>query len=92
MAELAIQIKDRTSNNGAQRVYTAMLGDSEPTTAERANSLRFLAQCLRSVDPSPQRVRELTRRIFEKTRLAEQADISGLALTGLRRTYTFAAT
>ena len=35
--------------------------------------LRFLCLCLRSVDPSPQRVRELTRQLIEETVDAERA-------------------
>ena len=56
VAELAIQIKDRTSNGGAQRIYAAMLGEHGRPTEERSDSLRFLALCLRSVDPSPARI------------------------------------
>ena len=66
LAELAVQLKDRTSNDGALRIYAAMLSDLSPNPAkERANKLRFLAQCLRSVDPSPRYVRELTRQILQ---------------------------
>jgi hypothetical protein len=65
VAELALQLKDRTSNGGAQRIYAAMLSVSDQPTQSHANLLRFLAQCLRSVDPSPAYVRRLTREILE---------------------------
>jgi hypothetical protein len=64
VAELAIQIKDRTSNGGASRVYASLLDRRDWWSGpEERNVLRFLSLCLRSVDPSPQRVRDLTRRL-----------------------------
>ena len=87
VAELAIQIKDRTSRSGAQRIYAAMLDNSGPDRPDkRGVLLRFLAQCLRSVDPSPQQVRELTRRLFAETCQADRARYSGAALTGREAT------
>ena len=66
VAELAVQIKDRTCNDGAERVYAALLSELRRRSLEERNGLlRFLALCLRSVDPSPERVRELTRRVVE---------------------------
>jgi len=65
VAELAMQIKDRTSNGGARRIYAVLLGDPPRPSEELAEMLRFLALGLRSVDPSPQQVRELTNQIFE---------------------------
>jgi hypothetical protein len=70
VAELAMQIKDRTSNGGAPRIYAALLSDS---SGRFSDLLCFLALGLRSVDPSPQQVRELTRQIFEETCKAELA-------------------
>ena len=65
VAEIAVQIKDRTCNDGAKRVYAALFNSlgSRPHD-ERDGLLRFLALCLRSVDPSPQCVRGLARRII----------------------------
>jgi len=83
VAELAVQIKDRTSNNGAQRVYGAILDNLERPAEQRGRTLRFLAQCLRSVDPSPPRVRALTRRIFEETCQFDRTVNSDSALTDL---------
>ena len=67
VGELAIQIKDHTSNTGAGRIYAVIMAniyDKPPDL--RCEILRFLVRCLRSVDPSPQRVRELTRRVTEE--------------------------
>jgi NACHT domain len=70
VAELAVQIKDRTSDRGAPRIYAALLTERR---AESPVTLQFLALCLRSVDPSPQHVRELTRQLFTATRDAGSA-------------------
>jgi hypothetical protein len=64
VAELALQIKDRTSDNGAPRMYAALLRERRSLSPVM---LQFLALCLRSVDPSPQHVRELTRQLFTTT-------------------------
>jgi hypothetical protein len=62
VGELAMQIKDHTSNNGGQRIYATMMAEStEQSTQVCCDILRFLVLCLRSVDPTPQRVRELTQ-------------------------------
>ena len=63
VAELAIQIKDRTSNSGASRVYASLIDGRDWSYGHEVAVMRFLSVCLRSVDPSPQRVRDLTRRI-----------------------------
>ncbi|HUI62031.1 MAG TPA: NACHT domain-containing protein [Steroidobacteraceae bacterium] len=65
VAEIAVQIKDRTCNDGAKRVYAALFnGLARRPHDEQDGLLRFLALCLRSVDPSPQCIRELVRRII----------------------------
>jgi hypothetical protein len=64
VAELALQIKDQTSTDGARRAYTALLGHSAPSTKTSANILWFLATSLRSVDPSAGMVRHLSRKVF----------------------------
>jgi hypothetical protein len=65
VAEIAVQIKDRTCDDGAKRVFGALFNELKGRShEERDGLLRFLALCLRSVDPSPQCVRELTRRII----------------------------
>jgi NACHT domain len=76
VAELAVQIKDRTCNDGANRIYAVLLNElSGHSLEERDGLLRFLALCLRSVDPSPQRARELTRQVIEHAR---ETDALGL--------------
>ena len=65
VAEIAVQIKDRTCDDGAKRVFAALFNELRSRShEERDGVLRFLALCLRSVDPSPQRVRELARLII----------------------------
>jgi hypothetical protein len=52
VAELAVQIKDRVSTGGAERVYAAMLGDRRYRGSQaRSAILEFLAHCLQSVAP-----------------------------------------
>jgi hypothetical protein len=65
VGELAIQIKDRTSRDGARRIYDTLLRTDYRSTEGRDNILDFLAMCLRSVDPSPQIVRRLTQLTFD---------------------------
>jgi hypothetical protein len=82
IAELAVQIKDGGSTDGAPRIYAALIGDlSQQSTEASSNVLRFLCLCLRSVDPSPQRVRELTRQLIEGTVDAERATDFGDGLS-----------
>jgi hypothetical protein len=65
VAELAVQIKDRTSHRGAQRIYAILLGNGSCGSAEgRGAVLQFLSRCLRSVDPSPGTVRQLTGEVL----------------------------
>jgi hypothetical protein len=75
-----MQIKDQTSNGGAPRIYVALLEARSgwPTDV----LLRFLALCLRSVDPSPPHIRQLTRQLFEETFEAEWVGRSAGTLTG----------
>jgi hypothetical protein len=68
IGELAVQIKDRTSTAGAQRIYATLLSSDTPQDHEaKASLLRFLALCLRSVDPSPKNIRALTRQILKES-------------------------
>ena len=65
VGELAIQIKDHTSSRGAERIYTAMLGERQRRSPTgRAGVLQFLARCLRSVNPPPRTTRALTREVL----------------------------
>jgi hypothetical protein len=56
-----------------RRIYAALLGDPPRPSGEHAELLRFLALGLRSVDPAPQQVRELTNQIFEGVCAASRA-------------------
>jgi hypothetical protein len=68
MGELTVQIKDRTSEGGAQRVFDAMFETTSSWNPRaRINVLVFLARCLRSVHPPPGCIRELTRHIVNMT-------------------------
>lgn len=90
VAELAVQIKDSTSTDGAPRTYAALIGDlSHLSTEDSSNLLRFLCLCLRSVDPSPQRVRELTRDLIERTVDAERTTQAGDGLSPVKPLLTF---
>jgi len=61
VSELAVQIKDRTSDQGADRVYSALLRDRRHRSPKsRSGILQYLARSLRSVEPSPGTVRDLT--------------------------------
>lgn len=61
VSELAVQIKDRTSEQGADRIYSALLRDRRHRSLRsRSGILQYLARTLRSVDPSPGTVRQLT--------------------------------
>jgi len=62
VSELAVQIKDSTSAQGADRIYGVLL--QEPATGEQENTLRFLARTLRSAPPSPKLTRILARKIL----------------------------
>jgi len=66
VGELAVQIKDHTSQLGAQRIYAALLGERRRRSPTgRSGVLLFLARCLQSVDPSPDTVRKLTRAVLD---------------------------
>jgi hypothetical protein len=61
VAELAVQIKSNNSDRGAQRIYVVLLGEDGQSIADRSNILRFLARCVRFIEPSPRTARDLTR-------------------------------
>jgi hypothetical protein len=66
VAELAVQIKDVTSTEGARRIYEMLLNERRRRSmVGRSNILQFLARALRSVDPTPQTTRRLTREVVE---------------------------
>lgn len=66
VAELAVQMKDRTSDQGAQRIYDFLYRRHRDTWVNgHSSTLQFLARCLRSVDPAPGLVRKLTCEILD---------------------------
>jgi hypothetical protein len=66
VAELAVQIKDSTSRDGARRVYTELLGERRRRSAKgRSNILQFMTRTLRSVDPTPTLTRRLAREALD---------------------------
>jgi len=66
VGELAVQIKDHTSDRGAQRIFSALLDERRRRSSSgRSGVLEFLARCLRSADPSPQAIRRLTRQVLD---------------------------
>lgn len=65
VGELAVQIKDRTSRLGAERVYTVLLGDRRHRSVKaRSGILQFLGRALRSVTPAPATVRALAEEVL----------------------------
>ena len=91
LVELAVQIKDSSSNEGAQRIYGAFLAQLKHnpySSSPRAAVLEFLASCLQSVDPSPPRIRELTRQILEDLFEEERAVNPSDYQEGIRVSYS----
>ena len=83
VGELAVQIKDATSREGAHRIYDALLDEQRRRSAEgRNNILQFLARALRSADPFPEATRRLTRTIVSNAIETLSADpISSLMVS-----------
>ncbi|MFI1398075.1 NACHT domain-containing protein [Streptomyces sp. NPDC020681] len=66
VGQLAVQMKERTTEDGGARVFTALLSERRRrSSAGRGNVLAFLARCLTYVDPPPRLVRQLTRAAVE---------------------------
>lgn len=66
LGELAMQVKDQTSDEGGRRLYTTLLARCDGlSVAGRSAVLQFLARCRRSVDPTPATVRELTAAVLD---------------------------
>lgn len=64
VAQLAVQIKDRAQDRGAERFFAALIREKR-RPYRRANVLAFLARCLEIVEPPPPVVRDLTRAILD---------------------------
>ena len=66
VGELAVQIKEHTSDRGAQRVYETLLTERRRRSVTgRSGVLQFLARCLRSVEPPPRTVRDLSGQVLD---------------------------
>jgi NACHT domain len=67
VGELSVQIKDHTSDRGAQRIYATLLNEHRRRRSAKGRSgvLQFLARCLRSVDPPPREIRGLIRQVLD---------------------------
>ncbi|MFI7146938.1 NACHT domain-containing protein [Nonomuraea sp. NPDC050022] len=66
LGQLAIQIKDRNANRGAERIMETLLNERRHRAEKgRGNVLGFLARCLSFTDPPPSLVRTLTSRILD---------------------------
>ncbi|WP_369269420.1 NACHT domain-containing NTPase [Streptomyces sp. R11] len=72
MGQLAVQMKERTTEDGAARVFTALISDRRRrSTTGRGNLLAFLSRCLTCVDPPPSMVRRLTRATMDHLLLGD---------------------
>jgi NACHT domain len=85
VGELAVQIKDRTSREGAKRIYETLLDERRRRGPEgRSGVLQFLSRALRSADPSPEVTRRLTREVIDFLFSGDpNSAISGLPLAWL---------
>lgn len=85
VSELAVQIKDNTSTEGARRLYATLLGEKRRRSLQgRSGILQFLARTLRSVDPSPAITRQLTREVLRFLFTGDpDSDVCGLPLAWL---------
>lgn len=64
VAELAIQIKDRSSERGAERAVTVMLAECERYGYEKHyNVLSFVVRCIGGIEMPPPTIRRLARDI-----------------------------
>jgi hypothetical protein len=65
VGQLAVQIKDRNTERGGERIFTTLMGDRRRRTAEhRMRILGFLARCVAAVQPRSSVVRDLAREII----------------------------
>lgn len=72
VGELAIQIKDRNSDRGADRIYSTLL-DLPMEPRNRSLLLEFLIRCLASARPSPITTRNLARAVIRFTGSAKHS-------------------
>ncbi|HEY1214419.1 MAG TPA: hypothetical protein VGE93_12365, partial [Bryobacteraceae bacterium] len=91
VAELAIQVKDRSSERGAERAINVLLTGSDRFAYEkRKNTLSFIVRCIDHVELPPSMIRQLTRKVIDLAiphrRDAAKHDslFNGLAIQGWR--------
>jgi hypothetical protein len=66
VTDLAVQIKDKASDRGAERVMATLLADRRHRSVRsRSHTLEFLAHSLRFLDPPPRLVRELSQGVLD---------------------------
>ena len=63
VADLAVQIKDRSSDRGADRIYATLL-DSATATRDQGPLLTFLVECLKGTQISPAVLRTLIQKLL----------------------------
>ncbi len=79
VAQLALQIKNRNTQDGAIRFYTAILGSRRYTSpGSVGNLLSFLARCLSFIDIQPRIIRELTDRCLDHLLLDPRNNVTPL--------------
>ena len=66
IAQLAVQIADKHTDSGADRIFRLILSEKVKRTPQnRGNQLAFLARCLSFAVVSPASIRDLTRQSLE---------------------------
>ncbi|WP_261987229.1 NACHT domain-containing protein [Actinomadura sp. HBU206391] len=66
VAQLAVQIKNKNTQDGASRFFQALLGSRKYTApGSVGNLLAFLARCLTFLDLPPKLIRDVTDRCFK---------------------------
>jgi NACHT domain len=65
VGQLAVQIKDRNTERGGERIFATLMADRRRRTAEhRMRILGFLARCVAAVQPRSSVVRDLARELM----------------------------
>jgi hypothetical protein len=66
VGQLAVQIKDRNVERGAERIFETLIGDPRKRSLRnRLNVLEFLARCMDAVQPRPSIARRLMAEIID---------------------------
>lgn len=90
VAQLAIQITDRHSDKGANRIFEVLIAESGRRAArKRANILAFLARCLPFAQISPLLLRRLAREALSMIIVADRRQSSQEPFSALLRNSHF---